>query len=366
MSNSFGRFVNSILPSATPYDYTEKEKNIFNHISYMLDRTQSMFRWHGLPESIPARILELYLQVNGNACFYEYEGTLYVFTGGMGGPPDVYYRPTIYTIANPALGISKMLKIREECVVMPNDSLYIGLLPMFSKYATEIAETELSVDIANVNSRIVDLIGAPDDRTKAAAEKYLIDIREGRQGVLAENAFLDGLRSRPYGVTGRTTITDLIELTQYLKASWYNELGLNANYNMKRESLNSAESQLNDDALLPLVDDMLRMRQEYAEKVNEMFGTEISVELASAWEDNQEELDAEQDSLEAESAPDYAPDQTEEAPEEAPDEAPEEDTPEEVPEAALEDKIDDIREDIKDIKEIIEGGEDDGIQTETD
>ena len=84
---------------------------------------------------------------------------------------------------------------------------------------------------------------------------------------------------------------NLIELEQYLKASWYNELGLNANYNMKRESINSGESQLNNDMLIPLVDDMLKRRKEGAEKVNNMFGTNITVELASAWEDNQEEID---------------------------------------------------------------------------
>ena len=60
---------------------------------------------------------------------------------------------------------------------------------------------------------------------------------------------------------------------------------------MKRESINSGESQLNNDMLLPLIDDMLKQRQEGAEKVNDMFGTSITVELASSWEDNQEEID---------------------------------------------------------------------------
>ena len=83
----------------------------------------------------------------------------------------------------------------------------------------------------------------------------------------------------------------MIESEQYIKASWYNDLGLNANYNMKRESINSGESQLNDDALLPLIDDMLQCRKNAIEKINSMFDTSISVSLASAWEDNQIELE---------------------------------------------------------------------------
>ena len=296
----FENYIESIFPGCYTYDFTDKKHGINQHVKYMLNRTQSMFRWKGLPESIPERILELYLQINGNACFYRYNDTLYVFVGGLGGEPDVYYMPTIYTIANPALKLSKTLKIDSDCVVIPNDSFYMGLIPMFEKYGTEMTETELSIDIATVNSRIVDLIGAPDDRTRESALKYLEDVRDGKQGVIAETRFLDGIKAQPYGNTGNSnTITNLIELLQYQKASWFNELGLNANYNMKRESLNSTESQLNNDALLPLVDNMLNMRRIGAEKVNAMFGTNITVELASSWEDNQKELDAIQDELES-------------------------------------------------------------------
>lgn len=294
----FDNYIREILPGFVPFDFKDKERCNAQHIAYMLNRTQSMFRWDGLPDTIPQRILELYLQINGNVCFYEYNGALYVFVGGLGGEPDVYYMPTIYTIANPALKLSKQVAIGKECVVIPNDSTYTGLVPMFSRYATAMTETELSIEVATINSRIIDLVSAPDDRTKASAEKFFADIRDGKPGVIAENSFLDGIKAQPYGSTGNTNvITNLIELVQYQKASWFNELGLNANYNMKRESLNSAESQLNNDALLPLIDDMLNMRKIGAEKVNSMFGTSISVSLASSWEDNQQEIDSEQDAI---------------------------------------------------------------------
>lgn len=294
----FDKYICGILPGCGDYDFSDKPRCIRGHIAYMLNRTQSMFKWDGLPDSIPQRILELYLQINGNVCFYKHNGTLYVFTGGLGGEPNEYYMPTIYTIANPALKLSKNLEIDSDCIVIPNDSMYIGLIPMFTRYASAMTESELSIDIATVNTRIVDLLSAPDDRTKASAEKFLEDIRKGKTGVIAENSFLDGIKAQPYGATGNTNVlTNLIELVQYQKASWFNELGLNANYNMKRESLNSAESQLNNDALLPLIDDMLNMRKIGAEKVNAMFGTSISVSLASSWEDNQQEIDSEQDAI---------------------------------------------------------------------
>ena len=294
----FNKYVCGMLGGSPEYDFADKTACIRQHIAYMLNRTQSMFRWDGLPDTIPERSLELFLQTNGNVCFYRHNGELYVFTGGMGGEPDAYYMPTIYTISNPALKLSQSLKIGFECVVMSNDSLYLGLIPLFTRYASGMTENELSMKLAIINSRVVDLISAPDDRTRASAEKFLSDIADGKSGVIAENAFLDGIRAQPYGNTANSnTLTNLIETEQYFKASWFNELGLNANYNMKRESLNSSESQMNNDALLPLVDDMLKCRERAVEKVNEMFGMEISVSLASSWEDNEQEIELEHEQI---------------------------------------------------------------------
>ena len=69
---------------------------------------------------------------------------------------------------------------------------------------------------------------------------------------------------------------------------------------MKRESINSGESQLNNDALYPLIDDMLNSRKQAVDKVNKMFNTDISVELSSSWKDNKIELELCQQNLENE------------------------------------------------------------------
>lgn len=289
------RFLDRIIPKIEIYDFQQKEQAVAEHIGYMLNRTKSMFKWSGLPDTIPERYIELYLQVNGNICFYEYENNLYIFTGGIGGAPNVYYFPENYIIANPALKLSKTLTIDKDCIVMPNDTMYMGLIPLCRRYASLLVENELSMSIATINTRIIALLSAMDDRTRESAEKYLEKIKKGDMGIIAENAFLEGMKAQPIAANGNSNfLTNLIEFEQYIKASFFNEIGLNANYNMKRESLNSSESQLNNDALLPLVDDMLKCRQTGAEKVNEMFGTNISVEFASSWEDNEIEIENEQ------------------------------------------------------------------------
>lgn len=208
------------------YDFKNKDRSAGYYIKYMLDRTQSMFEWSGLPDTIPQKTLELMLQSYGNCAFYKYKDDLFVFTGGPGGEPDVYYRPTIYTIANPALKLSTEAKIwwgegepNGDCVVMLNDALGQGLLPLFSRYATALTENDISLLLADINSRVLALIDANDDKTYKSALEYLKQIEEGRQGIIASSAFQQSINAQPLQ-SSHNTLTDLIEYEQYLKASW--------------------------------------------------------------------------------------------------------------------------------------------------
>lgn len=298
--DKYNDYINNLLPTWSRIDPQNKNMIFDSIIGYMFARTQSMFKWNGLPDTIPQYILERYLQSAGFVCITEHDNNLYVYLGGIGGEPDVYYRPTKIIINNPAQNYNAELEIDRDCVVMFNDSLHIGLTPLHARYAGNMTEIELSMYLANINSRMISLISAQSDDTKKAGEKYINDIVDGKLGVIGEKAFMEDLKVSPFNTSGsHGIITDLIELMQYNKASWYNEVGLNANYNMKRESINAGESQLNNDALSPLIDDMLRQRREGVERVNAMYGTNISVEFNSAWSDNEREIEMELDSMES-------------------------------------------------------------------
>lgn len=283
------------------FDTTNKNDLVPMYVTYSLIRTQSMFEYTNLPDTIPKKFLEMYLQCNGNCIIAKVNDNLYAFTGGLGGEPNPYYFPTKYTVANPALNLSKVYTIDKDCVLIPNDSLYMGLLPLIVKYSNQLAENDITLTIADINARITSLISASDDKTYKSATEYINQIKNGKLGIIAENALLDGIKAQPYSTTAGNQITNLIEYHQYLKASLFNDLGLNANYNMKRESINSGESQLNNDALFPLIDDMLNSRKQAIQKVNDMFGTDITVDLSSSWKDNKTELELCQQNLDKDS-----------------------------------------------------------------
>lgn len=293
----------------------DKDTAVTEFMANTLAKTQSMFEYEGLPDSIPQKELERLLQTTGNAFVTSVDGVLYALSGGKGGEPDVYGRATLYTVANPALKLNKTYDIQKDGVLIENDSNGESLLPLIGRYAVLHTDGLISLNTASILTRITMLISASDDKTKQSADEFLRKIQDGEFSIIGENAFFKGVNMQTAPTTNSVYITQLIELIQYYKASMYNELGLNANYNMKRERLNLGEVSMNVDVLLPYVDNMLKERQNAVEKINEMFDTEISVKLASSWgleRDNYNALAADLETAKENPDPTDEPDPTEE------------------------------------------------------
>lgn len=283
-----------------------KNEMLDSYVRYFLARLQCMFKYEGLPDTIPAKWFEHYLLCNGNCIIARVNDDLYALTGGMGNDATPYYIPAGYIVANPWLKtadgtLSKQYwtesidingeRHEQDAVIIFNDTYSQGVLPLLNRYCSQLVENDISLNIADILARATINISASDDKTQASAELYLKRLRDGQLGVISEQAFIEGLNIREFHYVAQS-ITPLIEYHQYIKASLFNELGLNSNYNMKRESINSNESQLNDDMLHPLIDDMLRERREGIARVNEFFGTDITVSFDSAWLENEKEEQA--------------------------------------------------------------------------
>lgn len=274
-----------------------KKESAKSYYRYLLARVSRMFQYKGLPDSIPHEILDRYLMNNGIACIAKVNDKLYCFYGNVGGPQDEYYRPTQFIVSNPHIqmpdgkGFSGNIHIFGEpnesdtCdgVLMRNDTEWHGLYPMLARYSFLLAENTLTLRTADVLLRITALISAPTDKERTAADEFISNLEDGKLSTVGENPFFDGIRMQSPPSNNGSYLTQFIEFQQYLKGSIYNELGLSANYNMKREAIGKGESTLDEDALLPLCDDMLLARREDLKKVNDLFGTNISVEFSSSW-----------------------------------------------------------------------------------
>lgn len=292
----------------------DKRQSANAYYQYFLARLTRMFEYKNLPDTIPHEILDRYLFNNGIACITKVEDKLYVFYGNCGGPQDVYYRPSEFIISNPHIKTANgdiftaniplynqyqptnEIPYKElgqpEGVLIRNDTEWRGLAPMISRYSYLLAENTLTLRTADVMLRVTALLTAPSDKERVAALEYLKTIEAGNLGVIGESPFFDGVKLQSPPSNNGSYLTQFIEYQQYLKGSIYNEIGLSANYNMKREAIGKGESTLDEDALLPLCDNMLQCRKEDLAKVNELFGTSIEVSFSSAWLQNKIESDS--------------------------------------------------------------------------
>lgn len=276
----------SCVGDKVKFDKLSKEKLFDLYVRKTLLKTQMMFEYEGLPETIPKRFLELILQTWGYVILKEVDGKWYGFYGGLGGVPDAYYQPTKATISNPYLKYSATLEIDEECVVIRNDALRMGLLPMIERYAYLQAETDISFKFMAVNARVGWLINTKNDSQKESAEVFLDNIEKGNKlGVIHSKDFDVDENLDVYNQQlTPNLIQHLIELKQYTEGTFLQEIGIQSAFNMKREAINEAEAALSTDTLFPLIDQMLLEREEGLKQFNKMSGLNVTVKLNSVWE----------------------------------------------------------------------------------
>ena len=241
-----------------------------------------MFLYTNLPNSLPIDELEKILQLSGVGFVTTIDEQLVVLKGAYSyDEVDIYNRPYKINCYLPDKKIYKMFNISDG-VLIKNDYLERGLLPIFKKWGYLINESELTLIIANRYKRMVKTFIANDDPTAESVRTYLTKVDNGESSVITSNMLWESIKID--GESNTNTLHELIEYDNYIKSELYKEIGLYSNDNMKKERLISSEVENGMNSIFPLVDNMLNCRQQAINKINEKFNTNISVEFTSSWE----------------------------------------------------------------------------------
>ena len=194
---------------------------------------------------------------------------------------DIYNRPQEINCYLPDKKTYKMFKLSDG-VIIKNDYLERGLLPIFKKWSYLINESEMTLNIANKFKRMVKTFIANDDPTAESVKTYLNKVEAGETSLIIGNILWDSIKVD--GETNSNTLHELIEYDNYIKSELYKELGLYSNDNMKKERLVTSEIETGLNSIYPLVDNMLNCRKQALLEINEKFDTTIYVEFTSSWE----------------------------------------------------------------------------------
>ena len=282
----------------------ERKNKITKHIIFeQLQRTIRMFDWdircNGKTSTkITRRSLELLVQSNGLGGVVKVKDELYCLYGTLGGEPNWNYMPSKFIFANAFLNESRECDIYgiekdRDVVIIPNDSLYRGMIPTIKFHAEQLTETYLTKRAVLIWLRANRLLTAPTSDAMDDLKDYLQDLELGKLASIYDKNFLKDIKDLGGDNSVRGVVTQILECLQYEKAALFNDCGLQMNYNMKRESITSSEAQLGEGALLPKPDDMMDMRKMAVKEIKDVFDETWTVEFSSAWKDLHQSINLE-------------------------------------------------------------------------
>lgn len=338
-------------------------KNYDFYFKWLLSKTCSCFYFKNLPDTLDEFYIKSTLLCEGDICISEWNGGLYAVSGFAGGEPDEYYKPTIYTMAQPRLG-SKSVKIGENGVVIYNAPVdaYIsgGLYGLISQTATLLADNIVSINCCQINSRVAAIITVDGEGQAIEAEVTMKNIYAGKPYKVLRSDLVEKINVNPIATASTSnTISELVELHNYIIANYFQSIGIRANNMRKKAHLLQDEIDVQNEFLQVSIYEIMSSWQKGFDKVNEMYGTDIEVCLSPALVDELVNNDPDENETPAAETPvdetpvdetenDDTPTETDDTPTEPPVEPQPQDEPE---------KVKDMNDEITEILDIINDNE---------
>ena len=249
-------------------------------IDNLFERIMRLFVWNGagdiMPKEIESRIL-----INGHCGVINfYDGVTEELTAMFGsfyGVGKYFDEKPFYSMHCPIW--AGQGRIGYDTAIIENTSLKNPCLPMVKRYAYMLAHTEVSLVKALINLR--DSGGVPvatSSKQKADIEDYQQKLFNGEDGVVIDF----GALGVEFAGTDRHTnqsILDIMEVRQKLLKNFYSDIGIRASFD-KRSNTVVNEVEADTTMLLYNITDMLEARKRSANRVNDLFDVNWSVEVS--------------------------------------------------------------------------------------
>lgn len=270
-----------------------KGRNLNLFVNYTLNKLNSMFDYKGDFDKIhfDKAKLNRHRFTKGYFSIVEHNGEWWVLDSNLGGELDEFYNPTKIIVNNPHLKLEREYTNGEDGFIIWNDASHLGLLPQIFKWGGFMIETELTIFNNLIISRLPVLHISENDETKEQIDTFYKNLENGTLGSIVDEQLFDNMsksRSVP-NVSNNQDFMYLTELHTFFYSLLFNEIGLNANKTLKRESLASDEVGVNSQSIYPVADDMLNTSREGLEKFNKKTGMNLIEEFGSSWLVNHDE-----------------------------------------------------------------------------
>lgn len=245
-------------------------------INELLEYMMQLFTWHGLPDSIPAHEPDLYLYLYGRAGFnLDKKKELITVVPEMSGCTNYFDIFKNYTWATPLQG--GRCYVDFNGVIVSNTMLHNSSLPLIHSTAAKLAHLDTTIICAAINQRDTVAITAINQKFASDASNYQRQKYNGVPNFIVDKGFstLDfrDLKSSTAGVN----IREYADTQQLILTEFWEAIGVSKTVE-KRERLITSEADSNKQLLKLNIRNMYNSRLEGVQKINDLFGSNITVE----------------------------------------------------------------------------------------
>lgn len=298
-----------------------------NYVELLLNRVTPMIELDNVPADIDGDFVKRELLVNGRVGVTDTTAdgkklnTPQAWRGYCGGAVNKNYLGSRFIGCSPALGSCDFEIGKEGAVIFnstaekfslwSNSSIVIGTKNRRStdpillndgdtvpnsilyQFIERTAEQLLNIDISMRSIlrtvRAMIFIVAKNEQVKNAAEILLHKLYAGDTDIVFTSDILDSLQIQfaPTAANAASILAELKEQYQFANAQFFHAIGVNSNYNLKRERLNSAEIDLNEQALNVNIKDIFASWEKGFSEVAALFPSfDIKPRLSDVWRQN--------------------------------------------------------------------------------
>lgn len=262
------------------------KQNYDFYFKWLLSKTCACFYIKNLPKTMDEFFIKSTLIVDGDLGVTDFNDKLYAVNGAPSGPPDEYYVPTQYTVANPVLG-SKIFTRGVDGVVIYNADIdrYVpgGLYELINQTATLLADNIVSISCNQINCRVQAMVTADSEAQAIAGEIALKKMYAGNPYQVLRSDLIDKINVNPINTSANAqNISELVELNNYIISNYFQSIGIRANDIRKKSHVLQDEIDVQNDYIQVSIYEILTSWQKGFDKSNDLYGTDIHVELNPA------------------------------------------------------------------------------------
>lgn len=265
------------------WGFNPNQLHFWHWYNYLTERLMSKLDIKNVPDTINKNYLIRRLLLDGRIAFFnDKKDGLTAYRYSDISPPDKYGKSkniqVVYKYGNQQEKFDftpdEYIPVFSKKSVSLNRG--IGFVSEVCRSATILANIDTTFNIQLENDRVIAIITALTDTDIVAVNELFEKMRAGERKICAKKNLIDDISVNPLVKNVNHDFDEYQKITQYYKAEFFNDIGINAMTTTKKERLVSDEVTANEESVYFSFSQVISEINDGLKKVNEKFGTDMA------------------------------------------------------------------------------------------